>query len=202
MSMYHFNIFKESKDNDHITAILTYSDTTYTPTYKLLVFLKSISSCYYIPSNSLLYLQKYAIDEYKNYIFMFGKDWSFCNQNLQYAAILHKKFKIFIFICFNFNSTFFSIIFSIETFHSAVAFRRCQIHWLFLNVQRVIVVRKISMINKGSYLNTFIVTKHWYHPRIWFHRSCLECFLIGFQGFNNAFFKGKNKFCFSYLSRK
>ena len=30
---------------------------------------------------SLLYLQKYFINENKNYIFMIWKDWSFCNQN-------------------------------------------------------------------------------------------------------------------------
>ena len=93
MSMYLFNIFKESKDNDQIISILTYSDKTYTPTCKLLHFLKSISFCYYMPSNGFLFLPKYSIDQNKSYILMFGID-----QNFQHVAILHKKFKIFIFI--------------------------------------------------------------------------------------------------------
>ena len=41
---------------------------------------------------------------------MIRKDWNFCNQILQVAAILDKKLK-FIFIFFNFNSIFFLIIF-------------------------------------------------------------------------------------------
>ena len=36
---------------------------------------------------------------------------SFCDRNVQSVAILHKKLNIFIFIVFNFNSSFFQHIF-------------------------------------------------------------------------------------------
>ena len=42
---------------------------------------------------------------------MVKKDGSFCDQNLQFAVILHKELKIFIFIFFNFDSSFFQDIF-------------------------------------------------------------------------------------------
>ena len=58
MSMYLFNVFNESKDKDHVTTILTCLDT------KTRFFLKKL----FLKSNSLLYLQKYPINQNKNYI--------------------------------------------------------------------------------------------------------------------------------------
>ena len=46
-----------------------------------------------------------------NIFLMIWKDWSSCEQNLQYVAILHKRLKIFIFIFFKFNFSFFQNIF-------------------------------------------------------------------------------------------
>ena len=43
---------------------------------------------------------------------MIRKDWSLCDQNLQFVAILHKKLKIFIFFVFlRFYKIFFIVIF-------------------------------------------------------------------------------------------
>ena len=38
---------------------------------------------------------------------MTRKDWNFCDQNLQFAAILHQKHKIYIIIFYNPKSSFF-----------------------------------------------------------------------------------------------
>ena len=62
--------------------------------YKEHGFVKSVKTCY-IPQNSLLYLRKQFISQKRSYIFMLSKDWSFCHQNLQSVAILHKELKSF-----------------------------------------------------------------------------------------------------------
>ena len=90
----------------------------------------------------------------KNCIFMIRKDGSFCDQNFQFVAILHKKFKIFIFIFFSFNSSFFRNI-----FHCNIPLGRefPPMPDLFssFNVKKVTMVRKISAMNKKSYFNNF-----------------------------------------------
>ena len=53
----------------------------------------------------------------KNYIFMIEKDWNFCDQILQYVAILDKKLK-----------------FSTSTFHSVVAFQLSNLLFLKKNI--------------------------------------------------------------------
>ena len=68
----------------------------------------------------------------KHYIFMIRKDLSFCDHNLQFVAILHKKLKILVFFFFSFNSCFF---------------------------QNVITTRKINAMNKKSYFSLSKATK-------------------------------------------
>ena len=69
-------------------------------------FLKTART-FSILSSTLLHLQKYYINQNKNYIFIIRKDWSFCDQNLKLVAILLKKVNIFVFIFCNFNFSFF-----------------------------------------------------------------------------------------------
>ena len=64
------------------------------------------------------------------------KDWSLCDQNLQFVAILHKKWKNFVFIFLNFDSSFYQT-FSIAIFYWTEAFQPYQIYQIFLlNVQK------------------------------------------------------------------
>ena len=65
---------------------------------------------------------------------MIRKDWTFCGQNLQTIAILHKKLKFFMFIFFGFN-LFFPKNFHIVTFHLPVAFQKYRIYQMLLNIQ-------------------------------------------------------------------
>ena len=64
--------------------------------YNKCYFLKTVKTSY-IPPNTFSYLRKYLINQNQNYI---RKDWSFRDQNFQFAAILYKKLKILIFIFF------------------------------------------------------------------------------------------------------
>ena len=112
---------------------------------------------FYIRTNSfsILYPQKYFINQHKNYIFMIRKVWSFFDQNFQSVAILDKKLKILIFNFFvNFKS-FFSKILSIKIFHSDVAFQRYQIYQILLNVQKVMRAWKINAMNKKHSFSSF-----------------------------------------------
>ena len=107
--MYLFNIFNESKDNDHNTNIigmLRYKP----PFFRKTLFLKTAKTSY-IPSTSLLHLRKYRTNRNKNYISLIRRNWSSRDQNLQFAPTLHKKLKFFILIFFNFNSSFSRKIF-------------------------------------------------------------------------------------------
>ena len=95
----------------------------------------------YISSNSLLYLQKFFPNQNKDYIFMIRKDWSFCYQNLQFVAILHKIFK---FSCSFLSSLIllFPKMFSIVIFHLTLAFQRYQMYFILSNVQKAIAARQ------------------------------------------------------------
>ena len=81
MSMYLFNIFNKSKDNDHITTILACWDINCQKCW----FLKKVKTSH-ILAISLLYLWKYLINQNKKYLIR--KDWNFCDEKLQYFAIL------------------------------------------------------------------------------------------------------------------
>ena len=102
--MYLFNIFNEPKDNNYITTILTWLDTN--PPSFLHMYFRTVKTSS-IPSNSLLYLRKYLVHHNKDYIFMIRKDWGFCNQSLQYMAILYRVLRISILSFFNFWFFFF-----------------------------------------------------------------------------------------------
>ena len=67
------------------------------------------------------------------------------------AAILDKKFKSFTYISFQLSK-----ILSIVILHSAIAFHRYQIYQMLLNVKKVMMGRKISIMNKK---NTIIFHK-------------------------------------------
>ena len=77
---------------------------------------------------------------------MIREDSRFCDQNLQSVAILYEKFKIYSSLIL-----LFSKIFYILTCHSAVAFQRYQICQIILNAQKVIMVGKMSIMNKTFY---------------------------------------------------
>ena len=56
---------------------------------------------------------------------MIRKDSSFCDQNLQFVAVLYKKFKILTFIFFNFNFSFlFFLVFFQNIFYCNISFGR------------------------------------------------------------------------------
>ena len=97
--------------NDHITTILTCLDTILRFFSKKRCFLEAVKTSYIPPKLSLIHLRKYLISQNKNYIFMIRKNWNFCDQNLQFVATLLKCFKIFNFMFFNFDSSFFQNIF-------------------------------------------------------------------------------------------
>ena len=61
------------------------------------------------------------------------------------AAILDKKFKSFTYISFQLSK-----ILSIVILHSAIAFHRQQIYQMLLNVKKVKMGRKISIMNKNN----------------------------------------------------
>lgn len=136
--MYLLNIFNDSKDNNHFTSILICSDTNLSFFFQKALIFKN-SKHVFIPSSSLLYLRKNFINQNKNCIFMSRQDCCFCDLISQAAAILHNKFtnvyfiiekkslQFFVFIFFNFNSSFFRNTF-IVMFHSAVTFQRYQIY--------------------------------------------------------------------------
>ena len=80
---------------------------------------------------------------------MIKKDCIYCDKNLQFAALLANLLKIFIFIFFNSS---FSNIFAIATFQSGAAFHLQKVCQILLNVQKVIMNRKLSAINKNCTL--------------------------------------------------
>ena len=62
----------------------------------------------------------------------------------------HKMLRFFVFIFFNFNSSFFQNI-SYCNIPLGLAFQPHEIYKILLNVQKVTMARKISAINKKSY---------------------------------------------------
>ena len=60
-------------------------------------------------NNLWLIPSEYLRHQNENYVFMIRRNWSFYDQNLQFAGIL--MFKIFIFIFFNFNFSLLQNIF-------------------------------------------------------------------------------------------
>ena len=72
-----------------------------------LCFLRFLFPYYY------LYLREYLINQNKNYS-------HFCDQNLEFEAVLHRTLKIFNFSFFQFEFFLFFEKFSIVIFHSAV----------------------------------------------------------------------------------
>ena len=147
MSIYLFNIFNESKDNDHITTMLTCSDKNPRFFKKTLSF--TTSKNFYIVSNSLLYLRKYLINQNENCIFMTRKDWRLCDQNKQFVAILQKKI-IFIFLTL---ILLFPKILSTVIFHLAAVLQRYQIYQILFNACKVMLAQKISAMNKKSFVS-------------------------------------------------
>ena len=75
-------------------------------------------------------------------------DWNFCDQILYGIAILDKMLKTSIFKFFSVLIFLFSKIFSALTFHTDVAFQKYQIYLSFSKIRKVIVVLKISAMNK------------------------------------------------------
>ena len=92
--MYLFNIFNESKDNDRIIIILTWSDTNPWVFFWTTLITKNSK----IVKLSLISLNIFYKSKW-NCIFMIRKDWIFCDQSL--------KLTTFIWIFFNFNFSFF-----------------------------------------------------------------------------------------------
>ena len=98
-------------------------------------------------TNLLSYVQKYPINQSKTTVLW--SEWSevLPYQNLQSIAILHKKFTVFTFNFFNFNSSFFQNI-----VHCNIpldrGFPRKPNTLNSLNFQKVIIAQKISAINE------------------------------------------------------
>ena len=103
-----------------------------------------------IPSNFILNLRKYFINQNKNYVFMIKTDESFCDQILQSAAILH-RIMISNFILFQLQSALLSIL----VCYSAT-YQRSRIYRILLNIDQVMVVPKISAMNKKSYFRSLL----------------------------------------------
>ena len=79
---------------------------------------------------TLSYLWKYFINQYKNCIFMIRQEWSLNDQNLQSVTILHKKLKSLIFSFFTFAFSFFFFLnifhFNIRLFfHNSFNWSKC-----------------------------------------------------------------------------
>ena len=77
----------------------------------------------YIPSNFLLYLREYFINQKKNHIFITKTDWNFCNRNLQSVAFNRKSWKLLSSFFSTLILPLFKIFFRV-IFYLAVAFQR------------------------------------------------------------------------------
>ena len=139
--MYLFNIFKESKDNEHFATIIIYS-------CKKAGFEKTSYILPYIP-NVHLYFRKYITNQNKDYTFKIRKNWSCRYENLQSVAILHRKLKVFIFI-FSVLFLLLSKIFSVIIFKLVVSFKQYQIFWNLLTDQKVVMAQKTSAMSKKN----------------------------------------------------
>ena len=78
---------------------------------------------------------------------------SFCEPNFQFAAILHKKSKIIIFITFQLLSFFFQKYFTLQCWTWSWFCIDIEFVKLFLNVQKVTMTWKISALKRKSYFN-------------------------------------------------
>ena len=105
-----------AKNDDFLQRKMLISAKLRGTSYLKVSFLK-LHMCVYLPSKfqvpSIIltsFIQGVALIRshiFRNIFLMIWKDWSFCGQNLQYLAILHKRLKTFIFIFFYFNFSFF-----------------------------------------------------------------------------------------------
>ena len=112
-----------------------------------LCFLRFLFPYYY------LYLREYLINQNKNYS-------HFCDQNLEFEAVLHRTLKIFNFSFFQFEFFLFFEKFSIV---------------ILLNVQKVIKASKIIAINEKSYFS-------FYYYQI-YDRGYVQKMMFSYQSF-------------------